>query len=148
MSTKSWFIDSSVALGAVRGESPAAQVWFDTVQVREEPMCGSQMLLLEVDRTLCNQRLLGTQRVTPDLQGVLLGELEILDVDNALLVEAAAIQQVLRSTDAIHVASALRLGPEEVAVVTHDAQMARACQSLGFQVHDPVTDDPRRPPVA
>ena len=41
-----------------------------------------------------------------------------------------------------HIASVLRLGVEKVTIVTQDAQMARAAASLGFDVLDPVTDDP------
>jgi len=31
-----------------------------------------------------------------------------------------------------------RIGTDEIAIVTHDAQMSRACQALGFTVIDPV----------
>ena len=54
----------------------------------------------------------------------------------------------LKSGDALHLATALRLGTDAVEIVTHDAQMARAARSLGFAVSDPITDDPGRPPVA
>jgi hypothetical protein len=41
----------------------------------------------------------------------------------------------------------MRLGADRVTIVTHDAQTARAAANLGFEVLDPVTDDPGRPAV-
>lgn len=61
--------------------------------------------------------------------------------------EAIALDPVLGGADSVHVASAVRLGVDKVTIVTHDAQMARAAVSLGFDVLDPVTDDPGRPAV-
>jgi hypothetical protein len=40
------------------------------------------------------------------------------------------------------------VGVGSITVVTHDKQMADAARGLGFDVLDPVSDDPRRSPVA
>jgi hypothetical protein len=57
-----------------------------------------------------------------------------------LLEDAATLDRgVLRSLDAIHLASARTLGDELQAVVTYDARMATAAERLGLQV-----DTPRR----
>lgn len=47
----------------------------------------------------------------------------------------------------MHISAALRLGVNTVTIVTHDAQMASASVGLGFEVLDPVTDDPGGPAV-
>ena len=43
----------------------------------------------------------------------------------ALLVEAAAIRPHIKTLDALHLASARRIGAGHVTVATHDANMAR-----------------------
>lgn len=48
----------------------------------------------------------------------------------------------LRALDAIHVASALRLGGEVDGFVTYDERQADAARAVGLQVYAP---DPRRP---
>ncbi|MCW5952122.1 MAG: hypothetical protein KIT69_07685 [Propionibacteriaceae bacterium] len=68
-------------------------------------------------------------------------------ISDDLLDEAVALEEKLGGADAFHVASALRLGPEVLTIVTHDRQMAIAAMNLGFDVLDPVTDDPGREPV-
>lgn len=65
-------------------------------------------------------------------------ELALLKVDDSLIVAAAAIRPHVTSLDALHLASAQRLGAGAVTVVTHDANMARVADALGFDVHDPV----------
>lgn len=68
-------------------------------------------------------------------------------LNDELLAEAIALDEPLGGADSIHVASALRLGPAVLTVVTHDRQMATAATNLGFTVVDPVDDDPNRGPV-
>lgn len=67
-------------------------------------------------------------------------ELTLLTIDNILIDEARAIEPHIKSLDAIHLASALRVGTENVAVATHDSNMRKVAELLGFAVHDPVTD--------
>jgi predicted nucleic acid-binding protein len=134
-------------LRAALGDSPAAAAWLAERRKRREPLIGSKLLDTEARRVVLNRTLAGVLDGEIDLDGHL-GVFHMVRLDNDLADEAAAIKQPLRAADAIHLASALRLGAGEVAVVTHDAQMATAAANLGFAVVDPVTDDPRCAAVA
>ena len=69
----------------------------------------------------------------------LIRRLELIAVDDAILDHAATLQPPsLRTLDAIHIASALRLGPDLEAIVSYDARMAAAAGELGMQVVSPA----------
>jgi predicted nucleic acid-binding protein len=67
----------------------------------------------------------------------LLGFVE-LDADLAWIA-AATGGAGLRVLNAIHIASALRLGPELESFVTYDARQASAARSAGLEVLTPAT---------
>ena len=123
--------------------SRAASDWFEAAAAAGERFVASRLAELEVRRVL---RSLGLGRAAQDVASEYLDEFTLVSVADDLL-QAAAIEFPLGGADAIHVATALRLGPAAVALVTHDAQMARAAISRGFDVLDPVSDDPGRWPV-
>lgn len=85
--------------------------------------------------------------IEQDIVAEYVDEFLLMSVDDELLAEAIELNEPLGGADAIHVASALRLGPAVLSIVTHDQQMAKAATNLGFDVFDPVTDDPNRRPV-
>lgn len=67
-----------------------------------------------------------------------LGCMVHLAIDNPVLERAAALDaSVLRSLDAIHVASALQLGEDLRVLVTYDDRMRAAAQAHGLQVEAP-----------
>lgn len=135
---RTWFVDSSVLLRAIADKSDAAREWFETAYAAGDRFVGSRMLELEVLRVVKNAGL------PTDVAGEYLDEFALIAVDDDLIDEAIALDPVLGGADSVHIASALRLGVDGVTIVTHDAQMARAAASLGFEVLDPVTDDPGR----
>ena len=62
----------------------------------------------------------------------------VIDLDPLIANRAGEIEPVaLRSLDAIHLASALGLGDEVAAFVTHDARQADAARALGLTVEAP-----------
>lgn len=69
-----------------------------------------------------------------------LGRIHQVDVSGALLDDAAvlAVGAVLRSLDAVHLATARTLGADLRAVVTYDARMSTAAIALGMTVEGPV----------
>lgn len=140
-SERTWFVDSSVLLHAIADKSVAAREWFETAYAAGDRFVGSRMLELEVLRVVKNAGL------PPDVANEYLDEFALLAVGDDLIDEAITLDPVLGGADSVHVASALRLGVDRVTIVTHDAQMARAAVSLGFEVLDPVTDDPGRAAV-
>lgn len=67
-----------------------------------------------------------------------LARIRLLRVDDALLDEAADLDpRVLRSLDAIHIASAHALAGDLEAVVTYDEQMIKAARFLRLRVETP-----------
>ena len=141
MTIASWYVDSSVMLRMVKEGSVAVRRWFDEAVAAGDVLIASRLMPLEIRRTLHNHRL------SLSNANISIGRFLLLSVDDALLDEAEQLAPVLRGADAIHLASALRVGGP-ITVVTHDAQMAAAARQLGLAVLDPVTDDPTRPPVA
>lgn len=75
-----------------------------------------------------------------DVAGVteFVSELTMLHIDDGLVTEASAIRPHIKSLDALHLASAQRIGAGAVAIATHDTGMAKVADVLGFDVHDPV----------
>ena len=141
LSERTWFVDSSVLLQAIADKSAAAREWFETAYAAGDRFVGSRMLELEVLRVVKNAGL------ATDVANEYLDEFALIAVGDDLIDEAIALELVLGGSDSLHVSAALRLGVDRVTIVTHDAQMARAAVSLGFEVLDPVTDDPGRPAV-
>lgn len=67
-----------------------------------------------------------------------LDRVDLIQLDDELLGLAGELEGPMRSFDAIHVAAALELGETLEAVVTYDAQMAGAAESLGLPVLAPT----------
>lgn len=140
-----WYVDTSILVAILLGQSPAAATWFDSARARGDLLLASRLLDVETRRAITNRRVSG--QVCPTVWEVdaHLGAIELEDIDNEVLDAATTIQVPIGGADAIHVATAARFG--EVALVTHDAQQAAAAKTLGLVVVDPFTDDPRRGPV-
>jgi predicted nucleic acid-binding protein len=61
---------------------------------------------------------------------------EVVEVDAELAEHAAdlALRKELRSLDALHLAAALLISPDELTLATWDARLHRAAQSQGLAV--------------
>jgi uncharacterized protein len=67
-----------------------------------------------------------------------LANIDLIRLDGDLLERAGEIEpSTVRSLDAIHLATALGLGSDLAAVVTYDARMSAAAQTLGLPVIAP-----------
>lgn len=127
-----WYLDSSVALRILLGHSEGAVEWYEQALEASQRVVSSSLIGLEVARVLRRES------IDVELGQEFADELTLLRVDDSLLKEAAGIEPHVRSLDAVHLASAQRLGIETVTVVTHDKNMAKAAEELGFVVLDPV----------
>ena len=68
-----------------------------------------------------------------------LSRIRLLRIDDDILSEAAQLDPgILRSLDAIHLASARAFGGEMEGVVTYDARMREAAALLGYEVFVPA----------
>ena len=132
-----YYLDSSVGLRILLGHSPAAARWFDdTIGSSADLVISSRLLRTEMTRAL--RRL--AERL--ERRAEVLDHIGTLPLDHAVLVEAEAIVPHVRTLDAIHLASALRSGLEDIVVCTHDRAMTVVARQVGLDVYDPVTDDP------
>ena len=111
-------------------ETPALRAFLLTV----DGLATSSLVLTEVPRAC--------RRADPAL--VPLGELTIgristlVDIDRQLLRDAAeADPPLLRSLDAIHLATARRLQPELQGLITYDDRLADAASASGMEVVSP-----------
>lgn len=128
------YVDTSVILRIVLGHSDAAADWFDARLRVGGRLVTSRLAVLE------SVRVLRREGLDTELGDDLFSRMALLSVDDALLEDAGEIGPHVKSLDAIHLASALRIGTGQATVVTHDANMLRTAAELGFDVHDPVTD--------
>ena len=133
MDREYWYLDTSVALRILLGHSQTAIDWFDSVASQGATFISSRLLELEM------KRVLRRESIDTGSADAFLAEFALLSVDDHLVAEAAAIRPHIKSLDALHLASAQRLGPPHVTVVTHDANLALVADALGFEVFDPVT---------
>jgi predicted nucleic acid-binding protein len=68
----------------------------------------------------------------------MLDDVHLITIDDALLEDAATLgPSTLRSLDAIHIATARRLGVDLGRLVTYDHRMATAARALGIEVDAP-----------
>jgi uncharacterized protein len=66
-------------------------------------------------------------------------QISVIELNETIRARAAQLEPgTLRSLDALHLASALEIGDELGAVVTYDARMAGAAESLGLAVLAPA----------
>jgi len=99
--------------------------------VRGHDLVSSRVAVVEVVKAV--------SRANPDADpsGVL-ALLAFIEFDAELAAMAGATgEPELRAFDAIHVASALRLGPEVGSFVTYDVRQSSAAHSAGFHVEAP-----------
>jgi uncharacterized protein len=126
------YLDSSaiVKLAVREDESAALRAYLR----RRRPLVSSSLARTEVLRALLQS---GEDAVTAGRKA--LARLDLVRLSAAVLDEAAALLPVeLRSLDAIHLATAGRLGRDLGAIITYDQRMAEAAAALGYRVAAPV----------
>jgi uncharacterized protein len=129
-----YYLDSSVAVRIILGHSAEAAVWFDDTTADEsDRIISSRLLRTEITRVLRREGLPVSSR------DQIVDYVHTVPVDHAILNEAEAVISHIRTLDAIHLASALRCGLDDLIVVTHDKNMAHVAEQLGFPVYDPVS---------
>lgn len=130
------YFDTSALIKLVLAEPESAALTQYVIERNNVPQTSSALAVTELRRTL---RRLGAppeadQKADDVLDGVVL-----LPVNRQTLDYAAALPgQHLRSLDAIHLASALRLRSALTTVVTYDKRMAAAAQDAGVPITAPA----------
>lgn len=125
------YLDSSALVKLVirEPESAALRRYLRTRPIR----ISSSLAKVEVMRAT---RAHGGQATTRARR--LLRSIDLIAVDDEVIEDASTLDtHVLRSLDAIHLASARALGDELTAVVTYDERMAEAAARQGLAVDAP-----------
>lgn len=98
---------------------------------QETGTCTNTIGMVETVRT-CDQ--LGSY---PNLMARLIREHREIRVSDRIRDVAARVPGVLRSLDALHIASAEEVGTDLIALVTYDKRMAEAARAAGLPVAMP-----------
>jgi uncharacterized protein len=125
------YADSSalVKLVVEEAETEALERYLDET---EPVVTTSRLAVVEVARALARAHL---ERDNRGEAARLLRSYFLIDVTAAILDDAADLTSDVRSLDAVHLASARHVGPDEVLVYDH--RLARAAAELGFVVVQP-----------
>ena len=125
------YVDASalVKLVVFEAESVAVQRWY----VETEQVLTSRVGVVEAYRSI-------TRRShDPTQLRVILSSIEIFELDADIAARAMRVSpDVLRTLDAIHVATALAIGPTLDAFVTYDDRQAEAARAAGLPVVRPA----------
>ena len=71
--------------------------------------------------------------------GFVLGGIDLIELDGSVASRAASVALgTIRTLDAIHLASAIELGPDLEALVTYDRRLADAARDLGLPIASPA----------
>jgi predicted nucleic acid-binding protein len=131
------YVDSSVLLRVVLGEPHRLRAWSSITRA-----LSSELLRIECLRTLDRARVRGgmTDSVVSERRAAILEQLGVFDLirlEPRVLERAAeSFPTSLGTLDAIHLASALlaKRDVPDLVLATHDAQLAMAARSVGFEV--------------
>lgn len=128
------YLDSSALVKLVQAEAESAALRRYLRRHRSDGRVTSALARVEVVRAVSGG---GPPAVAHARRT--LARLDQVDLDRQLLDEAATLapSSVLRSLDALHLASARTVGSGLRAVVTYDERMATAAESLGMLVESP-----------
>jgi predicted nucleic acid-binding protein len=127
------YLDSSALMKLIRAEDETAalRAWLDLRP--DEPVVTSELGRVEVLRAA---RRVGDQ-VLAEARAVV-GDLDLVPLDRAVQDVACDIgTPVLRTLDALHLASALLLGETLTAFVAYDHRLAEAARAAGLVVAMP-----------
>jgi len=127
-----YYIDASIALHALLpGGDPRARHWLDAAVAAGDEVFSSTLLSLELARVLRREGL------DVAIAKPLLDRIHLVSIDDGVLRFAAAIEDHIKSLDAIHLATCGLLG-SGIVVITHDETMAQVATRLGLDAADPL----------
>jgi len=130
------YLDSSALLKLLFEESESSALASWIAEHSDTPMVSSELAKVEVVRA--TRRL--DAAVVPAAR-TLVSQLDLISINGGLIEEAADVgEPLLRTLDAIHLASALSIRNELTAFVAYDTRLLAAAQDVGIQ---PTSPSPR-----
>ena len=125
------YLDSSAIVKLVVAEAESDAL---TRRLADETLASSAIALAEVPRALGRRG-----RSSADRGRQLLRSVNLVAVDEPLLEHAAILEPpIVRTLDAIHIASALALGEDLDALVTYDRRMVEVAEQHGLASESPA----------
>ncbi|CAN5453036.1 MAG: type II toxin-antitoxin system VapC family toxin [Actinomycetota bacterium] len=129
------YLDAT-ALVKLAVHEPESGALISRLMTASDARVTSALSLVEVPRAL--RRAYPYQHLLERADNVLRA-VEMIDIDSEILEMAEAVEpRGLHSLDAIHLATAVLLGPRETVIVTYDARLADAAREAGFVVESPA----------
>ncbi|HRW17673.1 MAG TPA: PIN domain-containing protein [Dermatophilaceae bacterium] len=129
-----FYLDTSVAVRALFGHSPAAASWIDRTTADDQHLVvSSRVLRTELTRVLRREGLPVSRR------DEILDVLALVPVTEGVLAAAEAIERHVKTLDAIHLGSVIAAGLDAT-IVSHDAGLIAAATALGYPTLDPVEE--------
>lgn len=123
------YLDASAAVKLVLDERESALLRHELENTR---LISSDVLLTEVMRAV--RRVGAPVRAAVDA----MARVNRIELSDEILLRAGSLDPVaLRSLDAIHLASALMVGPHVQAFITYDRALGRAARAAGLKVLTP-----------
>jgi predicted nucleic acid-binding protein len=124
------YVDASALVKLVvdEAESPALLRWY----VGAERLVTSRVGVVETVRASSRRD------HDPARRNRVLTDVEVYELDDSIAGAAAVLPPPLRTLDAIHLATAMALGPELDAFVTYDDRLAEAARAIGLPVVRPA----------
>ena len=130
-----YYLDTSAAVKLLAAEEHADAFLAFYREHRNEDWISSDLLRIELTRGVARH----WRALIPDAQR-LLDAFEYIQMDEDVVGTAMVEPDpLLRSLDAIHLATARLLGPELTALLTYDDRLAKAAEEAGIPVHTPRT---------
>ena len=128
-----YYIDTSAAFKLLAAEEHADAFLAFYREHRDDDWISSDLLRIEVTRAVTRH----WRALIPDAQR-LLDAFDYIQIDEDV-VRTAMVEPdpLLRSLDAIHLATARLLGRELTALLTYDDRLAKAADDAGIPAHTP-----------
>ena len=125
------YVDASALVRLVIDEAESAAMlrWY----VEAQRLVTSRVGVVEMIRATSRRE------HDPARRSRVLTDVDVYELDDVIASVASALQPTaLRTLDAIHLATALALGPELGAFVTYDDRLAEAARAIGLPVVRPA----------
>lgn len=130
---KSYYLDTSVATKLVV-EEPGSEALSAWIKDQGPSFVASELLRVELLRACRRHSLDAMARAREVIDSATL-----MSVTTDICIDAAGIDPaVVRSLDAVHIATALAIGDDLKGVVTYDQRMADGCRIYGLPVVAPA----------
>lgn len=128
-----YYLDTSAAFKLLAAEEHAQEFLAFYRERRNDDWVSSDLLRIEVNRAVARH----WPALMPDAQR-LLDAFQYVPIDEDV-VRGAMVEPdpLLRSLDAIHLATARLLGAELAALLTYDDRLAKAAEAANIPVHTP-----------